>query len=480
MTRSDERPVTDRERTLAVAVVTVALMLEIIDGSVVNVAIPHFRDSFGATTAQIEWISAGYAFFFAVMLIPGGRMGDIFGYRRMFMLGMIGFALASAGCGLAPDARTLIGMRILQGASGALMGPQILSLVQVLYAPHERFKVMGIFGLLGGVAGILGPILGGVLIRADIFGLGWRPIFLINVPVVAVALVLALRVLPEGGSAQRPRLDLTGAALIVPAFAAFLLPLIEGPALGWPIWLRLMPLLGMILLAATAWHLMRRESAGEAVLVPPSVFRSGIFVAGLSIAMIYQLVTGALLIAVSVMLQSHLGFDALKTALLHVPFAVGAALSIAVLGRRLLPLMGRQMPLIGVVGQIAGILLMAHVLGDWQGGSDYALLTAGFALCGCGMGLISAPLPAFAFARIPSEHAGAASGVFRASQQLGMAIGIASLGGFFLSRSEVNAAEAIWLLALWQVAALLVIAGLSRLLPSDAHRPSPQATAAAS
>lgn len=473
MNGSYERQPTDRERTISVAVVTVALMLEIIDGSVVNVAIPHFRSSLGASTAQIEWISAGYAFFFAITLIPGGRMGDIFGYRRMFLSGMIGFAFASAGCGLAPDAETLIAMRILQGFSGALMGPQILSIVQVLYAPHERFKVMSIFGLLGGVAGILGPIIGGVLIRADIMGLGWRPIFLINLPVVAVAVVIAMRVLPKGGAEPKPGLDLKGALLNLLAFSAFLLPLIEGPALGWPLWSRLMPGAGALLLALLWRHLRRRARTARPVLVPPNVFASGAFRAGLSIAMVYQVVTGTLLIAVPVMLQSHLGFDPLETALLHVPFAAGAALSIAVLGRRLLPYLGRKMPLIGVAGQITGILMMANVLGDWDGGADALWLMAGFALCGCGMGLISAPLPAFAFVQIDQRNAGAASGVFRASQQLGMAIGIASLGGIFLAQSTHDATSAIWFLAKCQVALLLVIAGLSRLLPTDAHKPAP-------
>lgn len=477
MSGSYERPVTDRERTIAVAVVTVALMLEIIDGSLVNVAIPLFRSSLGASTAQIEWISAGYAFFFAVTLIPGGRMGDIFGYRRMFLAGMIGFAVASAGCGLAPDAKTLIAMRILQGTSGALMGPQILSIVQVLYAPHERFKVMSIFGLLGGVAGILGPILGGVLIRADIMGLGWRPIFLINIPVVAVALIFAMRVLPKGGAEPKPGLDLRGALLSLLGFSALLLPLIEGPALGWPLWLRLLPGAGALLLALLWRHLRRRAREKRSVLVPPEVFVSGPLQVGIAIAMVYQVVTGTLLIAAPVMLQTHIGFDPLETALLHVPFAAGAALSIAVLGRRFLPYLGRKMPLIGVAGQIIGLLMMAQTLGDWQGTDDALLLMVGFALCGCGMGLISAPLPAFAFVQIAQQHAGAASGVFRASQQLGMAAGIASLGGIFLAQSTQDATSAIWSLVSCQIALLLLIAGLSRLLPADAHRPAPAVAA---
>lgn len=458
---------TERQRSLAIAVVGAALVLEIMDGSIINVAIPHLQESLGASGTQIGWVSAGYAFFFAALLIAGGRLGDIFGYRRLFMTGMALFGLASAGCGLAPTAGVLIAMRVAQGAAAAMMGPQVLSIVQVLYAPHERFKVMGIFGLIGGAAGLLGPIIGGVLIRLDLFGLGWRPIFLINVPVVAVALLLAWRVLPRGGSAEARGIDAAGLALALPGLAALLLPLIEGARLGWPGWLRLMPLVAALLLAACWRHLRRRAARGAPVLVPPALFSDRLLLTGLAMALVYTAGTGSLLLAASVALQRGLGLSALQTALIHIPFALGAALSIAALGRRLLPVLGRRMMLIGVAGQITGLALLALGLGA----GDLLRIGAGFALCGLGMGLISAPLPAFCLVRVPRAQAGAASGLFTTAQQLGMALGVAVLGSWFLTATEAGTAPAAAFarLALIQAGMLLVIAALSRLIPTDAH-----------
>lgn len=457
----------ERQRTLAVAVVGSALVLEIMDGSIINIAIPQLQASLGATGPQIGWVSAGYAFFFAALLIAGGRLGDIFGYRRMFMAGMTGFGLASAGCGLAASAEMLIAMRVLQGAAAAMMGPQVLSIVQVLYAPHERFKVMGIFGLIGGTAGILGPIIGGALIQLDLFGLGWRPIFLVNVPVVAVALLLALRVLPKSGSAQARGLDLRGLALALPGLAALLFPLIEGPRLGWPPVLQVLPLLAVVLLALCWRHLRRHDAKALPVLIPPTLFGDGLLMTGLTMSLVYTTGTGALLLSASVVLQRGLGFTALQTALIHIPFAAGAAVSIALLGRKLLPVLGRKMMLIGVVGQITGLLLLSQGLAQ----ADLLRIGAGFALCGCGMGLISAPLPAFCFIRVPPSQAGAASGLFTTCQQLGMALGIATLGTTFLAAVDAGAdpARSFATLALWQIGLLVLIGLLSRLIPARAH-----------
>ncbi|UFM64163.1 MFS transporter [Paracoccus sp. MA] len=457
----------ERQRSMAVAVVGAALVLEIMDGSIINVAIPQLQQSLGASGPQIGWVSSGYAFFFAALLIAGGRLGDILGYRRMFMAGMTGFGLASAGCGLAGSAEMLIAMRILQGAAAAMMGPQVLSIVQVLYAPHERFKVMGIFGLIGGAAGILGPIIGGLLMRLDLFGLGWRPIFLVNVPVVALALVLARRVLPKGGSAEARGLDGKGLALALPGLAALLFPLIEGPRLGWPPPLRLLPLLAVLLLVLCWRHLRQRAAANRTVLVPPALFGDGLLLTGLAMVMLYTTGTGALLLSASVALQRGLGFDVLQTALIHIPFAAGAAFSIALLGRRLLPILGRRMMLIGAASQICGLLLLS----EGMAAADLWRIGVGFALCGSGMGLISAPLPAFCFVRVPPAQAGAASGLFTTCQQLGMALGVATLGTAFLAALDGGAdpARAFATLALWQIGLLVAVAALSRLIPARAH-----------
>ncbi|HCB0963289.1 TPA: MFS transporter [Klebsiella quasipneumoniae subsp. similipneumoniae] len=435
----------ERQRTLATLVVSIALVLEIIDVSIINVAIPVVQRDLLASPRQIEWVVTGYLFFFSILLLTGGRLGDLYGYRRLFISGLLAFGAASAGCGLAASPEMLVAMRIAQGASGAMMGPQILSLMQVLYRPHERFRVMSIFGLLGGAAGILGPVLGGIIIESNLFGLSWRPIFLINVPVIVIAVALAWRALPAVRSPEAKGIDPLGTLLAVVGGGALLLTLIEGPALRWPLWMALPPLLSLITVSLLWRHLLGRERRGGTLLLPPAV------------------------------LQSGLGFSPFHTALLHIPFALGAMFSIAVAGRRLSPRLGRNVTLVGVAVQMSGLLLMGYGIATAPGTLALTALGLGFGLCGCGMGLISAPLPAFAMAAIPVAHAGAASGLFRTGQQFGAALGMATLGGFYLAQSA-SAPDAwrgafITLLTLGALI-LLAIAALSRLLPASVLPPA--------
>jgi len=332
----------ERQRTLATLVVSIALVLEIIDVSIINVAIPVVQRDLLASPRQIEWVVTGYLFFFSILLLTGGRLGDLYGYRRMFISGLLAFGAASAGCGLATSPEMLVAMRIVQGASGAMMGPQILSLMQVLYRPHERFRVMSIFGLLGGAAGILGPVLGGIIIESNLFGLSWRPIFLINVPVIAIAVALAWRVLPAVRSPEAKGIDPLGTLLAVVGGGALLLTLIEGPALRWPAWMVLPPLLSVITVSLLWRHLLGRERRGGTLLLPPAVLRDRFFRAGIIITLLYQLTTASLLLATALVLQSGLGFSPFHTALMHIPFALGAMFSIAVAGRRLSLRLGRN------------------------------------------------------------------------------------------------------------------------------------------
>ncbi|SLX32238.1 major facilitator superfamily transporter [Klebsiella quasipneumoniae] len=465
----------ERQRTLATLVVSIALVLEIIDVSIINVAIPVVQRDLLASPRQIEWVVTGYLFFFSILLLTGGRLGDLYGYRRLFISGLLAFGAASAGCGLAASPEMLVAMRIAQGASGAMMGPQILSLMQVLYRPHERFRVMSIFGLLGGAAGILGPVLGGIIIESNLFGLSWRPIFLINVPVIVVAVALAWRALPAVRSPEAKGIDPLGTLLAVVGGGALLLTLIEGPALRWPLWMALPPLLSLITVSLLWRHLLGRERRGGTLLLPPAMLRDRFFRAGIVITLLYQLTTASLLLATALVLQSGLGFSPFHTALLHIPFALGAMFSIAVAGRRLSPRLGRNVTLVGVAVQMSGLLLMGYGIATAPGTLALTALGLGFGLCGCGMGLISAPLPAFAMAAIPVAHAGAASGLFRTGQQFGAALGMATLGGFYLAQSA-SAPDAwrgafITLLTLGALI-LLAIAALSRLLPVSVLPPA--------
>ena len=192
-------PLTGRSRRIAVFVVLIAFFMDILDGTIVNVAIPSIQGSIGADFAAIQWIVAGYALTFALFLIPGGRLGDIYGYRTMFLIGMAGFTIASAVCGFSTTGSGLVFARLFQGAAAAIMVPQIMSTIQILYVePRERQHISAFYGAIAGLASVLGPILGALLVAGSLFGLGWRMIFLVNVPVGIFAIVAAWFALPQG------------------------------------------------------------------------------------------------------------------------------------------------------------------------------------------------------------------------------------------------------------------------------------------
>ena len=224
--------------------VLIASFMILLDISIVNVAIPSVQRDLGATYAEIQWVLAGYQLAYAVVLITGGRLGDIFGRKRLFIIGVSGFTIASLICGLAPSPIALIAARVLQGLMAALMYPQVLSVIQVSFPPRERGAAFGVFGGVIGVASISGPLLGGLLIQADIHvgghALLWRPIFLVNLPIGIGAVVAAFIFLRESRAPSAPRLDIPGVVLATIGLFLIAFPLVEGRDAGWPLWAYLM------------------------------------------------------------------------------------------------------------------------------------------------------------------------------------------------------------------------------------------------
>ncbi|UNA35285.1 MFS transporter [Klebsiella variicola subsp. variicola] len=334
---------------------------------------------------------------------------------------------------------------------------------------------MSIFGLLGGAAGILGPVLGGIIIESNLFGLSWRPIFFDQRAGDRHRRRSGVAGAPGGAQPGGERHRSAGNPAGGGERRALLLTLIEGPALRWPAWMVLPPLLSVITVSLLWRHLLGRERRGGTLLLPPAVLRDRFFRAGIIITLLYQLTTASLLLATALVLQSGLGFSPFHTALMHIPFALGAMFSIAVAGRRLSLRLGRNVTLVGVAVQMSGLLLMGYGIAAAPGTLPLTALGLGFGLCGCGMGLISAPLPAFAMAAIPVAHAGAASGLFRTGQQFGAALGMATLGGFYLAQSasapDARRGAFITLLTLGALI-LLAIAALSRLLPASVLPPA--------
>jgi len=456
-----------RERRNAFLTLAVAFVMEIVDGTIVNVAVPAIRADLGASAQAMQWSVAGYSLAFAVLLISGGRAGDIFGYRRLFMIGMTGFTLASLLCGIAATPEQLVLARLAQGAAAALMAPQVMALIQLLYPPAERVHVLARFGLLGGISAVFGSVLGGVLIRANIGGLDWRPIFLINVPVGLAGLAAAKRFLPDARSQLTPRLDVPGNLLAIATVFAFVFPLAEGRAMGWPIWCVTILLSAPILCVFLVRHLRRRSMRQQAVLIDPILFQDAGFAIGVLISLLFWTAAGGFLFVLTLALQIGRGLDPLQTGLIHMPFAIGVGFGVALLGRKVLPHLGRNVLVLGAAVMALAIATLAFTITIGA-----ALFSVGAALlfAGLGMGVVSGPLSPIALARVDPAHAGAASGALKSVQQLGTALGAGVLGGLYFAWAgdayDASLARLAMVPAVAAMIALLIgVIVLSRRLP---------------
>ncbi len=421
---------TDPRRWVALAIVLIAGFMQLVDISIVNVAIPSIQRDLDASYSQIQWVLAGYQLAFAVTLITGGRLGDIFGRKRLFMLGMTGFTLASALCGLAQSPGMLIGSRLLQGIMGALMFPQILAVIQVTFPPRERGTALGIFGATIGLATITGPLVGGLLIQFDVLGLEWRPIFLVNVPIGIAALAAAARFVPESKAPQALRLDLIGVGIVSAGLLLLVYPLVQGRDLGWPLWTFLSMAAAVPVLAAFAIWERRKKTTDGSPLVDLALFRQRAFVAGLLVAGTFFMGIPAFFLTFSIYLQIGLGFTALHAGLTTIPFAVGSALA-STASVRLAPRLGRRILSLGALLLAAGMAGIIWTVDRYGGGVHSWQLLPALAVCGIGLGCVIAPLVNIVIAGVHRQDAGSASGVLNTVQQLGGAIGVALIGVIF-------------------------------------------------
>jgi EmrB/QacA subfamily drug resistance transporter len=414
-----------RRRTLALVAVALAFVIDLLDTTIVNVAVPSIGSTLGASKTALEWIVAGYATAFAVLLIVGGRLGDSHGYRRMFLIGIAAFTATSVACGLAPDTLSLQVGRLLQGASAALMVPQVMALVQVMYPPEERYKVYTVFGFLGGFSAALGPIVGGLLIDADWLGLGWRLTFLINLPLGLVSLAAGALLLPPGRGVNAVPVDLRGAGLSVLLLFALLTPLIEGPSRGWPPVLVLM-LLGALPLGWATWRYLgaRQARRGDA-LVDPALFRRRKVAIGLLCTLCVNPIMPGYLLVMTFVLQAGRGLSASQMAYACAPIAFGAMTGITLLGPRLNRRIGVRTLLAGIAVFAASLCLCALALG---GALSWPLLVAAQFGMGIGLGLCGPQLSYATLRDVPVSGAGVASGLLTTVQQVAAAFGVALAG----------------------------------------------------
>lgn len=429
-----------RQRTIALVIVALAFVIDLLDNTIVNIAIPSIQIDLGASYAAIQWLTAGYALAFAVLLITGGRLGDVVGYKKLFMTGVAGFTVASLLSGLAWDTNILIGARLLQGAMAALMVPQVMSLMQVMYKPKERGVVMGLFGALGGLAASLGPVIGGLLIQANIAGLDWRPIFLINIPIGLFAFFTAIKYLPSGKSPHPLKLDIFGTGLIIVALGLLLFPLIQGRELDWPAWVFVMMAVSLPVFALFWWWQVKKDKKDSSPLIIPSLFNISSFRVGLFVNIVFEMIMLGFFFTYTIVLQIGLGYSVIEAALTGLPTAVGISVSIGFLAQKLTKVLGRYTMTLGAVimaiGLGAVVLALAisgHDTQPWQ-------FIPGLLLTGTGMGLVMGLMFSVTLKDVDTKHAGSASGTLNAVSQLGGAIGIALVGVIFFGHLTSNAA----------------------------------------
>jgi EmrB/QacA subfamily drug resistance transporter len=346
------------------------------------------------------------------------------------MTGMAGFVLASALCGLAQSMGMLIGSRILQGLMGAIMFPQILSVIQVTFPPRERGTAFGMFGATIGLATITGPLVGGLLINADLLGLEWRPIFLVNVPIGIAALAVATRYLAESRAPRALRPDPVGVVIVTAGLLLLVYPLVQGRDLDWPLWTFLSMAAAVPVLIAFGVYERHKKARDGSPLVDMDLFRQRSFVPGLLVAGIFFMGIPAFFLTFSLWLQIGLGFTALHAGLTGIPFAVGSAVASAA-SVRLAPSLGRRILSAGALLLVAGMVALIWTVDRYGGAIHSWQLIPALLVCGLGLGSVVAPLVTVVLAGIRGQDAGAASGVLSTVQQVGGAIGVALIGVIF-------------------------------------------------
>lgn len=454
-------------RWLAVAVLLTASFMDLLDTTIVNVALPSIQEDLNASSSQLVWIVSGYVLSFACMLITGGRLGDRYGRKTIFNLGVLGFTLASIGCAFAQTADALVISRIVQGAFGAIMIPQVLSIIQVLFKPKERAAVFGLVGAVSGLAAVAGPLIGGLLVSGDAFGLGWRSIFVINVPVGILLLIASFAFIPNSKSEKPVKFDIVGVSLITTALFMLIFALLQGREQGWPVWIWLMMASSPLLLGVFVVLQSRQEKNSGDALIPPSLFKNRGFSAGVVTSFLALSSIGAFFLILAIYLQIGLGFSAINAGLATLPFSIGAFLGSGI-AVPLAPRIGKFLIVIGSLLQFAGYFLVKQVVlnqGDSLVRTD---LIVPMAIAGVGLTLILVPLADLSLAQTDVENAGAASGVLNTFQQVGGAIGVALISVVFFdvvgTNFSPNGLRDGFELAIWVPLVAVALTGIASIL----------------
>ncbi|MEV4620761.1 DHA2 family efflux MFS transporter permease subunit [Asanoa sp. NPDC049573] len=442
----------DRAPRGVLPVLLTASFMTALDFFIVNVALADLQRDLRAGPAALQWVVAGFGLALAAGLITGGRLGDRYGRRRVFGAGLALFTAASVLCGLAPSAGFLVGARVLQGAAAALLMPQILAILRTAVPPAAQAKAFAQYGLTLGLGAVFGQVIGGLLIKADLFGLDWRMCFLINLP-IGVAALVRLGALPESRQAAS-KLDVPGVVLVTAALVALVLPLIQGQELGWPSWTWLSLAGSAALFAAFTVHQKRRRHP----LVDLDLFRQRDFSIGLVAVQVFWMGQASFFLILALYLQFGRGLSALESGAVFMAIGAGYLLT-SIIAHRLAARLGPQVVAIGALVMVAGLAAMAVAAGHGIG-----WLLPGLAVDGVGMGMALAPLTTAVLAKVAPQHTGAAAGILSTVNQTGNALGVALIGIVFYRAADYTGGFQAGLIALvvLEIALALLIQPLTR------------------
>jgi EmrB/QacA subfamily drug resistance transporter len=457
-------------RWAILALVLAAECMDLLDGTIVNVAAPTIHADLHAGAAALQWIIGGYAITFAVGLITGARLGDIYGRKRMFVLGALGFVAASLACAFAVSPAMLIGCRLAQGSAAALLIPQGLGIVRDVFAGDEQGKAFAVFGPVIGLSAVLGPIIGGALVDANAFGTGWRLVFFVNLPLGLIAAIGAARIMPESRAPERSKLDLVGTLLVAAAMGLLVYPLIQGREAGWPTWCYTM-IAGSALAFGllVAWSRYGRRH-GRDPLVEASIFGHRAYAAGLATIVVFFAGMIGTLLVLTLFLQFGEHYSAIHAGLTLAPFALGSASGATLAAGVLAPRFGRTVLQGAALVLGAGVYWLHHVIAVHGLSTSSLSLIAPQLLLGAGIGMLISPLFDFILASVTDREAGSASGVLNATQQLAGALGVAIMGTvFFSTLSHAGYVSAISRCLLVELATTPVLLLITTMLPKHAR-----------